>query len=359
MSFSETPPKFIAAAVQAAPVLRDAPDYFDTPATLAKAVGLIREADANQAKLVVFPEGWLPCFTYWTLDLAERMAFRDIWVAYLRSSIEVPGPETDALCEAARETGACVVMGINERDKHYSARMYNSILYIGPDGKILGVHRKICNTAHERFFHTPGDGGDNLKTVFQTPFGKIGGSICGEHTQLALEYYWIMQGIQVHCSLWPGSTGMENISDVMTRAMCFASGAYGVLAATYIPDAALPKNFYANSTFSQPGSFNGGSGIISPYGAYITGPVYAQETLVYGEIDLAEIPRSRYAVNLTGIYSRWDLLGVNVRETGYSPVTSMPDPGVGDVTDIEARLARIEALLAGGSQAGTPAADGE
>ena len=346
MSFAETPEKYIAAAVQAAPVLRDAPNYFDTPATLNKAVGLIREAAANQAKLVVFPEGWLPCFTYWTLDLAERGAFRDIWASYSRSSIEVPGPETDALCEAARDTGACVVMGINERDKEYPARLYNSILYIGPDGKILGVHRKICNTAHERFFHTPGDGGDNLKTVFQTPIGKLGGAICGEHTQLALEYYYIMQGIQVHCSLWPGGSGMENITDVMSRAVCFAAGAYSVLAATYISDAAFPKNFYGNSSFSHPGSFSGGSGIISPYGAYVAGPVYGQETIVYGEIDLAEIARSRYTVNLTGIYSRWDLLGLNVRETGYSPVNMVDDPLTDTQTGIEARLARIEELLA-------------
>jgi len=268
----------------------------------------------------------------------------------LKSSIEVPGPETDALCQAARQAGACVVVGINERDKVYPARMYNSILYIGPDGNILGVHRKICNTAHERFFHTPGDGGDNLKTVFETPIGKLGGAICGEHTQLALEYYYIMQGIQVHCSLWPGGSGMENISDVMTRAVCFAAGAYGVLAAAYIPDAAFPRNFYANSSFSHPGSFNGGSGIVSPYGAYIAGPVYGEETIVYGEIDLAEVARSRYAVSLTGIYSRWDLLGLNVRESGYSPVTTAVDPAAGTPPDLEARLARIEDMLSGGHQ---------
>lgn len=349
MSHPKTFTRFTAAAVQTAPVLRDAPDYFDTPATLEKAVRLIREAGGNGAKLVVFPEGWLPCFTYWTLDLAERAAFRDIWASYLKSSIEVPGPETDALARAAREAGTYLVIGINERDKEYAARMYNSILYIGPDGNILGVHRKICNTAHERFFHTPGDGGDNLKTVFPTVIGKLGGSICGEHSQLALEYYWIMQGIQVHCSLWPGSTGMETISDVMTRAICFAAGAYGVLAATYIPDAAFPKNFYANSSFSQPGSFSGGSGIVSPYGEYIAGPVYGEETVVYGEIDLAEIPRSRYAVNLTGIYSRWDLLGLNVRESGYAPVNPASETETGHPPDIEARLARIEALLAAGA----------
>ncbi len=350
MGWREGFPKFKAAAVQAAPVLRDAPDYFDTPATLDKAVSLIHEASRNGARLVVFPEGWLPCFSYWNLDFGARGAFLDIWAAYLWSSVEVPGPETQALGTAARDAGVYLVMGINERDANYSGRMYNSVLYIGPDGETIGVHRKICNTVQERLFHTPGEGGDNLKTVFPTDIGKLGGSICGEHTQLTLVYHWIMQGIQLHCSLWPGYTGLEHVADAMTRAVCFAAGAYGVLAAVYVPDAAFPKNFYPNSSFSHPGSFKGGSGIVNPFGEYIAGPVYGEETIVYGDIDLAEVARSRYAVNLTGIYSRWDLLSLKVQEDPYLPVAAMAEGRVSPpendrVRELEARVRQLEALL--------------
>jgi len=41
----------------------------------------------------------------------------DIRAKYLWSSIEVPGPETEALCAAAKSASAYVVMGINERDR--------------------------------------------------------------------------------------------------------------------------------------------------------------------------------------------------------------------------------------------------
>ncbi len=354
MTGQDALPKFTAAAVQAAPILRDAPDYFNIAATLEKAVRLIREAAATGARLVVFPEGWLPCFTYWTLDYGARAAFRDIWAKYLWSSIEVPGPETDALSAVARETGVYVVIGINERDANFQARMYNSILYIGADGRILGVHRKICNTGNERLFHTPGDGGDNLKTVFPTAVGNLGGSICGEHAQLTLVYNWIMQGVQVHCSLWPGGKGMETITDLMTRATCFAAGAYGVLAATYFPDDAYPKDFYPNSSFGKPGSFAGGSGIVNPYGEYVAGPAYGQETIVYGEIDLAEQARSRAAVSLTGAYSRWDLISLNVKDAPYAPVALPPAAGG---PDFEVRLARLEASLAQENTAAPPATE--
>ncbi len=320
-------PRFKAAAIQAGSVVRDAPEYFDAQATLDKAVSLINEAGRNGARLIVFPECWLPCFSYWSLDLTERGAFADIWGKYLWSCVEVPGPETEALCAAAKSAGAYVAMGIVERDRRFRGRMYNSILYLSPLGEIMGTHRKICNTVQERFFHVAGDGGDNLKAVFKTEVGNIGGSICGEHSQLTLIYNWIMQGVQVHCSLWPGHAGLETVTDVNTRAVCIASHAYGVLAAAYFPEQDRPQNFYRNSLFSTPESFRGGSGIVNPNGEYQVGPVYDQETIVYGDIDLANTDRSRSAVNLVGLYSRWDLINLNVRQKPYEPVVDMEASG--------------------------------
>ncbi|MBI4284436.1 MAG: carbon-nitrogen hydrolase family protein [Chloroflexi bacterium] len=341
--------KFKAAAVQAAPVLKDRPEYFDTGATVEKAVKLIREAGSNGARLVVFPECWIPCFPYWSLDFTDRQPFIDIFARYLESSVEVPGVETAAIGEAARKANAYVAIGINERDPHYQVRMYNSILYIDPDGEVMGVHRKICNTVQERFFHTPGEGGDNLKTVFKTDIGYLGGSICGEHHQFPMLYYWLLQGMQVHCSLWPGRTGLERLTDLATRAVCAGLGVFGVLASTYFPDEAMPKDFYRNSQFSMPNAFAGGSGIVSPYGDYIAGPVYGQETIVYGDLDFTDIARSRYGTALAGIYSRWDLISLNVRQNTYEPVTPMGDglaPGPDGLVKLEERLKHLEAQLA-------------
>ena len=349
---------FKAAAIQAGPIVRDAPEYFDAQATLNKAVSLINEAGRNGARLIVFPEGWMPCFSYWSLDLSDVSAFRDIWAKYLWSSVEVPGPETEALCAAARNTDSYVVMGINERDRKYRGRMYNSMLYLSPRGEIMGTHRKICNTVNERFFHTPGDGGDNLKTVFKTEIGNIGGSICGEHRQLTLIYNWIMQGIQVHCSLWPGTAGPRAASDTLTRALCNTACTYGVLAAGYVPEKDRPQNFYRNSYFSTPDSFCGGSGIISPYGQYVAGPVYDQEAIVYGDIDLADTDRSLFGGNLVGFYSRWDLLSLNVNQEPYEPIVYRKASGMAPLESdriiaLETQVSQLQqqiAVLCGGDK---------
>lgn len=114
-------PRYKVAAIQAGSVVKDAPLWFDLEATLDKAVGLIEEAGRNEARLIVFPECFLPCFPYWSLDLVEEFMFNEIWAKYLASSIEVPSKETEALCAAAKRANAYVAMGINERSKKYPA----------------------------------------------------------------------------------------------------------------------------------------------------------------------------------------------------------------------------------------------
>lgn len=349
MSGNTVSRKLKVAAVQAGPVVRDAPDWFDMKSTLDKATSLITEAGRNAAGLIVFPETWLPCYPYWGFDFADRDTYRDLWAAYLWNSIEVPGRETEILGNAARQANAYVVMGVNERDKKFPGRMYNSVIYINPNGELMGTHRKICNTHGERLFHTPGDGGDNLRAVYDTEIGSLGGSICGEHSQLTLIHNWIMQGIQIHCSLWPGVVATKVESDICTRAVCWAAHAFGIMSATYFKETDLPKSFYKNSAFNIPGTICGGSGIVSPFGTYIAGPVYDEETIVYGDINLADVDKARFAVNLTGAYSRWDLLTLNVRQEAYDPLIPMASSGEGlpplapgRIAELEARLDRLE-----------------
>lgn len=347
-------PRFKAAAVQASPVVRNAPQWFDLESTLDKAINLIAEAGRKGARLIVFPECWLPCYPYWSLDLTDRSGFAEIWAHFLWSSVEVPSQETEALGEAAKKANAYVVIGINERDKIFPGRMYNSILYLSPRGEVIGTHRKICITVQELFFHTPGDGGENLRAVFKTEIGNIGGSICGEHVQLLLMYNWIMQGLQIHCSLWPGKAGLETYTDLVTRSLCRIGHVFGVLSATYIAEKDMPKNFYKNCSFNIPGSLRGGSGVVHPSGEYIAGPVFDEETIVYGDIDLSDIDKvARYAVNLTGYYSRWDLLSLNVRQETYKPLVpmealeqAMPATESNRIRDLEARVKQLEEQIA-------------
>ena len=312
-------PVFKAAAVQAAPVFKDKPVYFDSKATLNKAVDLIAEAGGNGAKLIVFPETFLPGYTYWSRDMKKGREFAVIWREYLRHSIEVPSEETDVLCKAAREADAYVVMGMCERDERYEGRMYNTILFISRRGEIMGTHRKLTPTSQELFFHTRGDGGRNLQ-VFDTELGKIGGLICGEHYQPILKQNLLIQGAQVNCSLWPGHKGTAEsllpIARVMTQSLCISGGLWAVLASAYIPENQVPTDFYDNSAF---GNTAGGSCVINPLGEIVAGPVHDEETIIYHDIDLGMNPIAKSVINVMGIHSRWDILSLSVRQKQYEP----------------------------------------
>lgn len=312
-------PKFKAAAVQAGMVLKDPPHYFDLDASLEKAVSLIDEAGKKGARLIVFPEEWLPGHQHVVLGMAMSILkeYKDVWVQYLKHGIEVPGREVEVLCRAARRAGAYVVMGINERDGRRYGAMYNSVLFIDPQGKVLGMHRKINNTSTERLFHCPGQGGDNLRTVFQTEVGRLGASICCEHSQYLLQYYWVLQNMEVHCSLWPG---LPIPMQPRVRGISTCSSVFSVAACAYLPMKDYPPGYRARE---QRNPLVGGSSICGPDGEYITGPLMDKEAIIYGEIDLSEIPGKRAPVNLTGLYARWDILSLNVREQPFEPVHVM------------------------------------
>jgi nitrilase len=313
-------PIFKAAAVQAAPVLRDSPTYIDLQATLEKACDLIIQAGANGAELIVFPEGFLPTHPYWSVNVAEPYDWTLLWKEFVNNSVEVPSAETEALCRAAKEANAYVVIGICERDKNYGCRLYNAALFISPLEGIMGVHRKINPTLWELLYHTRGDGGDNIK-VFKTELGKLGCLICGEHIQFPLAHHMIVQGEEINCSLWPGSRkwSLNTEIQVMTRAVCLAGAMFAVSACACIPEELRPTKFYPNACLDR----TGGSSIIDPMGDYIAGPVYDVETIVYGDVDLGAIALSKSIHNLTGIYSRWDLFSLSTRQKPYHPIVPL------------------------------------
>ena len=156
-------PTTVVAAVQAAYVL------MDRQATLAKAFDLVRQAAAHGAQLVVLPEAFIPGTPIW-IDTVPIWNGDEEWYALLvEQAVVVPGPATEALGEVARELGVYVVVGVEERDPHGST-IYNTTLYVGPDGRLLGKHRKLMPTGSERTVWGMGDG--SMLPVVDTPFGR-------------------------------------------------------------------------------------------------------------------------------------------------------------------------------------------
>jgi predicted amidohydrolase len=338
-------PVYKVAAVQAAPVYVNRPRYFDLDATLSKAVDLIEEAGKNGAKFVVFPETFLPGYPHFSMGLqtmAETGEFFHLWKQYLINSPVVPGPETDRIGAAARKAGCYIAMGMNERDPVHDGRMYNTILYVGPDGQVLGTHRKLNITINELFFHTRGDitrvePRDNVR-VYDSPIGKFSGLICGEHFQPLLKQYLVVEGTQIHAALWPGLSMIKTVMLIMTQSLCVSARCWAVLAAPYISKDVVPQDTYANNNFHMS---VGGSAVVDPLGNIVAGPLYETEGIVYHDVDLGLIPIGKADTNLMGIYDRRDVMGLLCREQPFSPFVPMERLNAGGPMEYETQSAAL------------------
>lgn len=312
--------KFKAAAIQAAPY------QLNTPATIEKACRLIDEASANDVKLIVFPELFVSCYP----DIVPMKSgsepdlpstgdgrnWLDYWMDFTRSAVSAPGPEIEAIGDAACKAGSYVVMGVNERDEEFGpgTTIFNTTVLIGPDGKYIGKHRKLVPTFHEQLYHSRGDGGD-LK-VFETEMGALGMSICYEHLQPLMKYSYFAMGEQIHCAAWPGCPdapfSIRHIVDTASRQYAIEGGVF-VIAASQVASPEPDSDQHRHPSGWQ---HFGGSGIISPLGLYLAGPLYDQEGILVAEIDPSDIARAKGIVDITGINSRPDIFSLGVRLEG-------------------------------------------
>ena len=167
---------FKVAAVQAAPV------FLDKNATIDKACELIEKAASEGAALAVFPEAFVSGYPdwVWVLPPAQKALINELYQELFENAVTIPDQSTERLCKAARQAGIYVTIGVNERNSEASnSSLFNTILYIGPDGKILGKHRKLIPTGGERLMWSQGSG-DTLVS-FDTKLGKLGGLLCWEN----------------------------------------------------------------------------------------------------------------------------------------------------------------------------------
>jgi nitrilase len=302
-----SPQKFTAAVAQISPVFP-----LNKKASTEKAGEFIIEAAKRGAKIIVFPECYLPTYPNWSIDLSNP----NEWVLNLReltyNSVTIDDPEIETLKELARKNSIYVVIGINERQKPYDGVLYNSLVFIGTDGKIQLTHRKVFPSNREKVFHRRGDG-TTLKVV-ETPFGRLGGLICYEHLQPLLKYSLIAQGEQIHCASWPGwpnfpgGRNNKHIIEIASKQYALEGQNFVLLSSLYVPPDEGAKAGFGNASWT----FFGGSGIINPSGEYIAGPVYDQEKIIYGEIDLSLIITRKAAIDTTGRDARWNIINLNL-----------------------------------------------
>jgi aliphatic nitrilase len=294
--------------------------FLDRDATIEKACRLIAEAAAGGARLIAFPEGFVPAHPIWyhhhpaTGAIANKLA-----VELFKNSLEIPSPGFDRLCAAAREANAYVVMGACEKQPNTMGTMYNSQLFIGPDGVLLGRHVKVMPTVGERLVHAGGYG-DTMKAI-PTEFGPISGLICGENSNPLAAFAFIAQGTRIHVSSWPSHFPVSG--DPMRIRVTIDSQAFAQMSKAFVvsPCGTVNEDTIAKlqvgpegEAFLRNPDSCGGSVIVAPNQRILAGPMGAEEGIIFADCDLELAIAAKLRHDFAGHYNRPDIFQLWVNE---------------------------------------------
>lgn len=298
--------KIIAAVAQAAPVA------FDTERTLEKLRDLAADAARQGADIALFPEAFI-CAYPKGLDFGARIGMRkqqgrDDYRRYFESGVDVPGPVVDFLSGVARQNNLHLVVGVIERE---IGTLYCTVLFFASDGTYLGKHRKLMPTAMERLVWGFGDG--STLPVFDTGIGKLGAVICWENYMPMLRMAMYSKGIQIYCA--PTADGRKSWIPTMQH-IAFEGRCFVLSCNQFARRSDYPKDYDTDlGDDPQTVLMNGGSCIVDPFGQIVAGPNYEGECILTAELDMAEIARGKYDLDVAGHYARPDVFRLHVNES--------------------------------------------
>lgn len=331
------------AAVQAASV------FLDRDGSTEKACRLIREAGRNGARVIGLPEGFVPAHPLWyhhhpaTSAVANRLA-----VELFKNAVEIPGPQIEALRAAAADADAYVVIGMCEKQPNTMGTMFNTQVFLGPDGRYLGKHQKIMPTVGERLVHTGGFG-DTLRAV-PTEFGPISGLICGENSNPLAVFAMMAEGTRIHVMSWPNhfptsSDPLRVRVTIDSQAFAQASKAFVISACGVVDDETIAKLEVGpeSERFLRDPERCGGSVIVGPNSRVLAGPLGAEEGILYADcrLELEVLMKLRH--DFAGHYNRPDIFTLQVNRA--APRIYVPHAGPDAAPALEAdQAARMTTL---------------
>jgi nitrilase len=294
------------ACIQAEPVV------LDREATIDKLEALAAEAAGAGAQLLVFPEAFVPAYpsSVWARALAgwQQEGAKEAFALLAREAVAVPGPAADRIGAAARAHGVWIVTGVTEVDPARPATLYNTLLYHAPDGSLAAKHRKLVPTNHERLVWGQGDG-DGLRAI-ATPLGRLGGLICWENYMPLARFALYESGVEIYVA----STADDGDAWQATLVhIARESRAFVVAPSHFQRASAYPADFPLRDLIEGAGTIGrGGSAILGPDGAYLAGPLYDEEAVLYAELDPARLWEERQRFDPAGHYHRPDVLQLSV-----------------------------------------------
>jgi len=305
--------KLTAAVAQTASVL------LDTPATVERALALMAEAAGRGVQLLVFPEAFIggyPKGADFHIYLGARTPQgRAEFKRYFDAAVAVDGPEIAQLAKAAARHNLYAVVGIIERD---GGTLYCTAVYLGPDGAILGKHRKLMPTALERLVWGFGDG--STLAAVDTPYGKLGAVICWENYMPALRLAMYQQRVALYCA--PTADDRDSWASTMQH-VALEGRCFVLSACQHLRRSQFPADRMNNRLPEAPDTvlMRGGSMIIDPLGRVLAGPVYNEDALLTAELDLSLVPMAQMDFDAVGHYARPDVFSLRVNTAPQHAVT--------------------------------------
>ena len=265
----------------------------------------------------------------WFIPSGKTHPLRALYARLHAASVTIPGPAVSRLGEAAADCGVTVAIGVNARNSEGSdSTRYNTLLYLGPDGCVLGRHRKLIPTAGERLVWGQAAGSD--LEVFDLPFGRVSGLLCWENYMPLARYALTARGEQIHVApTWDrGEPWISTMRHVAKESRCFVLGACQAFHMDDIPDA---LEFKAEYMAGVDGWINPGlSVIVDPDGKIVAGPLEAEEGILYADVEPEQLIGPRWQLDTAGHYARPDVFELRVHREPRPPLIEVEVAGQQD-----------------------------
>jgi len=294
---------------------------FDTNRAVEMVCSMTAEAAKEGSRLILFPEAYVGGYP-WGLAFGTAVGGRSevgrrVFGRYWESAIDVPGPEVERMCQVAGDFGVWLCVGVIERDSTYSTgTLFCTLLYFGPNGELLGKHRKLKPTAAERLIWGEGDG--STLTTVETDFGRVGGLICWENYMPLARMTMYGKGVKIYLAPTADSRDrwQSTLQHIALEGRCFVLGCN-----QYVTRDMYPKDLaIADELDVWPETLSaGGTAIYGPLGEALGEPLWNQAGIVYADLDMRSIHRSRFDFDVTGHYARPDVFRLIVDESPKHP----------------------------------------